>query len=58
MPPITDAGYVSDYLIHWTGKDDDAQGADVLSTTIASSRELLLSYNRIHVCERGTCNQR
>jgi hypothetical protein len=48
MKPIIETGYISDYLIHWTGKEDDARGAETLSI-IASSCELLLSYNRIHV---------
>jgi len=45
-------GYISPYLIHWTGTDkggnvDDAEGCRVLSI-IASSCELLLSYSPIH----------
>ena len=46
--PPTDNGYISDYLIHWTGKDGDEKGAEVLST-IASTCKLLLSYNRLHI---------
>jgi hypothetical protein len=48
MKPPTDNGYISECLIHWTGRDSDKRGADTLSI-IASSCELLLSYNRIHV---------
>lgn len=45
-------GYISQYLIHWTGTDeakrvDDAEGARKLSL-IASTRRLLLSYNPIY----------
>ena len=43
-----DNGYISDYLIHWTGKDGDEKGAEVLSI-IASTCQLLLSYNRLHI---------
>jgi hypothetical protein len=43
-----DNGYISDYLIHWTGKDSDANGAALLSI-IASTCKLLLSYNRLHI---------
>ena len=43
-----DNGYISDYLIHWTGKDGYEKGAEVLSI-IASSCQLLLSYNRLHI---------
>lgn len=49
----TDDGYISDYLIHWTGinkkthKFDDNEGARVL-TLISSNCELLLSANPIH----------
>lgn len=42
-----DDGYISKYLIHWAGKGNDHERADVLSI-IASTCELLLSYNRIH----------
>jgi hypothetical protein len=48
MNPPADNGYISDYLIHWTGKQDDQCGADVLSI-IGSTCKLKLSYNRIHV---------
>ena len=48
MNPRTDNGYISDYLIHWTGKDGDRRGAEVLSI-IASTLRLLLSYNQIHI---------
>jgi hypothetical protein len=43
----TDDGYISNYLIHWTGKKGDPCGAETLSI-IASTCELLFSYNRIH----------
>ena len=43
-----DNGYISDYLIHWTGRDGDEHGAVALSA-IASTRKLLLSYNRLHI---------
>lgn len=43
-----DNGYISDYLIHWTGKKGDKLGASVLGT-IASTLRLLLSYNRLHI---------
>lgn len=48
MNAHVDDGYISNYLIHWTGKDGDSRGAEVLSI-IASSLRLLLSYNRLHV---------
>lgn len=44
----TDNGYISDYLIHWTGKKGEEHGASVLGT-IASTLRLLLSYNRLHI---------
>jgi len=47
MNAPTDNGYISDYLIHWTGKDGDEHGARVLSI-IASDLRLLLSYNPLH----------
>jgi hypothetical protein len=60
MKPIDD-GYISKYLIHWAGKGTDHGRADVLSV-IASTCELLLSYNRIHsfdwsheIHEKMTC---
>lgn len=43
-----DDGYISDYLTHWTGKKEDKSGAETLST-IASTRRLLLSYNKLHI---------
>jgi hypothetical protein len=43
-----DNGYISDYLIHWTGKNGDENGAEVLSI-IASTCKLLLSYSRLHI---------
>lgn len=43
-----DNGYISEYLIHWTGKDGDEKGAEVLSI-IASTCQLLLSYNQLHI---------
>ncbi len=52
MKMPTDDGYISDYLIHWTGVDketkqaDNEQGAKTLSK-IATSRRLLLSYNDV-----------
>ena len=48
MNTPTDNGYISDYLIHWTGKDGDERGAHVLSI-IASTLRMLLSYNRLHI---------
>lgn len=48
MTAHKDNGYISNYLIHWTGKDGDERGANVLSA-IASTLRLLLSYNRLHV---------
>ena len=47
MNTPTDDGYISDYLIHWTGKDGSDRGAEILST-IARDRRLRLSYNRLH----------
>lgn len=52
MHDIEENGYISNYLIHWTGRDDrgnidDAKGAETLSI-IASTCELRLSYNCIH----------
>jgi hypothetical protein len=43
-----DDGYISDYLIHWTGKNGDEDGARTLNLIVSSLR-LLLSYNRIHI---------
>jgi len=43
----TDDGYISDYLVHWTGKDGDEAGASILSL-IASTCHLLLSDNVFH----------
>lgn len=48
MTTHRDNGYISNYLIHWTGKDGDKKGAEVLSI-IASTCRLLLSYNRLHI---------
>lgn len=46
-----DNGYISDYLLHWTGKSgDDKAAADVLSI-IASTCQLLLSYNVFHILD-------
>ncbi len=45
-----DNGYISDYLIHWTGKEGDDVGAEVLSL-IASTCQLLLSYNIFHILD-------
>jgi Putative abortive phage resistance protein AbiGi, antitoxin len=45
---IKDDGYISNYLIHWTGKVSDENGAKILSI-IASTCKLLLSYNRLHI---------
>ena len=42
----TDDGYISNYLIHWTGKNNDASGAEVLSI-IGRTCQLLLNYNPI-----------
>ncbi len=52
MNTIADNGYISKFLIHWTGTDgkghvDDAEGARILSL-IASSCRLRLSYNPIY----------
>lgn len=51
MNPIDD-GYISPYLIHWTGKGtdgffDDSEGARILSI-ISETRQLKLSYNSIY----------
>lgn len=43
-------GFISDYLVHWTGKDGDVTGADILSL-IASTCQLLLSYNVFHILD-------
>lgn len=43
-----DNGYISDYLVHWTGKGDDKAGSEILSL-ITSTCQLLLSYNKLHV---------
>lgn len=48
MKAPRDNGYISDYLIHWTGKNGDDHGASVL-TTVGSTLRLLLSYNRLHI---------
>lgn len=46
-----DNGYISNYLVHWTGKNgDDERGAKVLSL-IASTCQLLLSYNVFHILD-------
>jgi hypothetical protein len=45
-----DNGYISDYLVHWTGKNGDDRGAEVLSL-IASTCRLLLSYNVFHILD-------
>ena len=61
MDKPSDNGYISKYLIHWTGKDGEEQGADILSK-IAESLKLLLSYNPLysydfatHVHEKMVC---
>jgi hypothetical protein len=46
----SDDGYISDYLVHWTGKDGDVSGADLLSI-IASTCQLLLSDNVFHILD-------
>lgn len=43
-----DNGYISDYLIHWTGREGDEKGAYVLNL-ISCTLRLLLSYNTLHV---------
>ena len=43
-----DNGYISNYLIHWTGRDGDDRGAEFLSS-IASTCKLRLSYNKLHI---------
>lgn len=48
MNTLKDNGYISDYLIHWTGKKGDEDGARILGN-IASTLRLLLSYNRLHL---------
>jgi hypothetical protein len=45
-----DNGYISDYLVHWTGKKGDEAGAVILSL-IASTCHLLLSYNKLHIID-------
>jgi hypothetical protein len=45
-----DDGYISEYLVHWTGKDGDDAGARIISV-IASTCQLLLSYNVFHVLD-------
>ncbi len=46
-----DDGYISEYLIHWTGKNgNDQAGARVLSV-IAARCQLLLSYNVFHILD-------
>jgi hypothetical protein len=61
MNAHSDNGYISDYLIHWTGKQGDDQGARILSI-IARTLRLLLSYNDLHmfdwshkICEKMVC---
>jgi Putative abortive phage resistance protein AbiGi, antitoxin len=46
-----DNGYISDYLIHWTGKNGDEHGASVLSI-IGSTLQLLLSDNCFHIFDQ------
>ena len=48
-----DNGYISNYLTHWTGKQDNKKGAETLSI-IASECELLLSYNSLHAFDWHT----
>lgn len=45
-----DNGYISDYLVHWTGKGGDEAGTKILSL-IASTCQLLLSYNKLHIID-------
>ena len=45
-----DDGYISEYLVHWTGRDGDETGAKILSI-IASTCQLLLSYNVFHILD-------
>ncbi len=45
-----DNGYISEYLVHWTGKDGDETGAKILSV-IVSTCQLLLSYNVFHILD-------
>lgn len=45
-----DNGYISDYLVHWTGKNGDKAGAEILSR-IASTCQLLLTYNVFHILD-------
>lgn len=47
MEELDDDGYISDYLTHWTGKDGDESGADILRKIMAQ-RRLRLSYNPLH----------
>jgi len=46
----SDEGYISDYLVHWSGKDGNEKGAEILSQ-IASTCQLLLSYNVFHILD-------
>jgi len=48
MTKTHDNDYISEYLVHWTGKSGDDDGARVLSLIVSSVR-LLVSYNRIHI---------
>ena len=45
-----DNGYISNYLVHWTGKNGDEAGAEILSL-VASTCRLLLSYNVFHILD-------
>ena len=45
---FNDNGYISNYLIHWTGKSGDEDGKRVLSI-VATTLRLLLSYCRLHI---------
>jgi hypothetical protein len=50
MNAPTDNGYISDYLIHWTGKKGDEHGARVLSI-IAETLQLRLSPNHLFLLD-------
>lgn len=43
-----DNGYISNFLIHWTGKNGDEKGSEILTEIISTCR-LLLSNNSLHV---------
>lgn len=50
MNQPTDNGYISDNLIHWTGKNGDDDGVQNLSAIVSTCR-LRLSYNRVHILD-------